>query len=285
MTLESLVIVTTILYLIQAFKEAHFLGARVFIDSLLMVPSRVLFLISCAVKLMMVVARFTCTQKVEDILAVLSMLGTAPYYLFFCRGYKTVGPFVTMIYNMIVGDLLRFVTIYLVFVMGFSQAYYCIYRSYSNPDGSTNPMETPIQSILLMFVASLSNFSDLYSNLRFTKQRLVGQILFILYMVIAAILLINMLIAMMGNTYQRIAEMKNEWMRQWARIVLVVEREVSPEFRLESLKLYSKPMSGGQAGLFLRVQLTDDQMATMRDITEMKIRHKRNREKRGNLGQ
>lgn len=32
-----------------------------------------------------------------------------------------VGPFVVMIYRMIQGDLLRFVAIYLVFVLGFSQ--------------------------------------------------------------------------------------------------------------------------------------------------------------------
>ena len=37
------------------------------------------------------------------------------------RGFKKVGPFVVMIYRMILGDLLRFVTIYLVFVLGFSQ--------------------------------------------------------------------------------------------------------------------------------------------------------------------
>lgn len=33
-------------------------------------------------------------------------------------------------------------------------------------------------------------------------------------MAIVAILLVNMLIAMMGNTYQKIAETKNEWQRQ-----------------------------------------------------------------------
>jgi hypothetical protein len=31
---------------------------------------------------------------------------------------------------------------------------------------------------------------------------------------IVAILLVNMLIAMMGNTYQKIAETRNEWQRQ-----------------------------------------------------------------------
>ena len=37
------------------------------------------------------------------------------------RGVKIVGPFVIMIYRMITGDLLRFVTIYAIFAMGFSQ--------------------------------------------------------------------------------------------------------------------------------------------------------------------
>jgi hypothetical protein len=40
-------------------------------------------------------------------------------------------------------------------------------------------------------------------------------------MTIAAILLVNMLIAMMGNTYQMIAEQKNEWMRQVFEGILV----------------------------------------------------------------
>ncbi len=33
-------------------------------------------------------------------------------------------------------------------------------------------------------------------------------------MVLVTLLLINMLIAMMGNTYQIVSEMQNEWLRQ-----------------------------------------------------------------------
>lgn len=40
------------------------------------------------------------------------------------RGFKIVGPFVVMIYNMIAGDLLRWIIIYLVFIIGFSQGMY-----------------------------------------------------------------------------------------------------------------------------------------------------------------
>lgn len=84
-------------------------------------PSRVMFLFSCCILQLFPFLRFACADEVEDMLAVVAMLTTAPYFLFFCRGFKTVGPFVVMIYRMIMGDLLRFVSIYLVFVMGFSQ--------------------------------------------------------------------------------------------------------------------------------------------------------------------
>jgi hypothetical protein len=51
----------------------------------------------------------------------------------------------------------------------------------------------------------------MYSNL---SPYPVFQLLFVIYMGIVAILLVNMLIAMMGNTYQKIAETRNEWQRQ-----------------------------------------------------------------------
>lgn len=72
-------------------------------------------------------------------------------------------------------------------------------------------------------------------------------------MIIVAVLLVNMLIAMMGNTYQKIAETRNEWQRQWARIVLVVERGVPPAQRLKQLLAYSQPMANGKRALVLRI--------------------------------
>ena len=53
-----------------------------------------------------------------------------------------------------------------------------------------------------------------------------------IFMSLLVILLLNLLIAMMGDTYAKIAEIKNEWMRQWARTVLIVERSISPKERL-----------------------------------------------------
>lgn len=117
-------------------------------------------------------------------------------------------------------------------------------------------MSTPIESIMAMFLMSMTNFGEYYSAFERTEHEYEAKLLFVIYMGIVAILLINMLIAMMGNTYQKIAETRNEWQRQWARIVLVVERGVSPAERLRQLMVYSQPMSDGRRALVLRLNQT-----------------------------
>lgn len=110
-----------------------------------------------------------------------------------------------MIYRMVMGDLIRFVSIYLVFVMGFAQAYYIIFLSFDNPttpgvdDTESNPVPSPMESIVAMFLMSLTNFGDYFGTMERTNHEMEGKILFVVFMVIVAVLLVNMLIAMMGN--------------------------------------------------------------------------------------
>ncbi|KAJ9591720.1 hypothetical protein L9F63_001748, partial [Diploptera punctata] len=272
----------SILYILAALREARFLGLNMFIENLMTAPSRVMFLFSCVLMLFIPFLRLSCLTEMEDVVAVVIMLTTAPYFLFFCRGFKTVGPFVVMIYRMIMGDLLRFVSIYLVFVMGFSQSYYIIFLSYDNPntpeeidDSLSNPMPSPTESVMAMFLMSMTNFGDYYAAFERTQHQFEAKLLFVIYMGIVAILLVNMLIAMMGNTYQKIAETRNEWQRQWARIVLVVERGVSPAERLKKLMDYSQPMSDGRRALVLRLHQSDSDKEEMKEILEMKRVHQR----------
>ena len=85
-------------------------------------------------------------------------------------------------------------------------------------------------------------------------------------------MLVNLLIAMMGDTYTRIAEIKNEWMRQvkldifmfmkkyfykkilfqWARMVLIIERGITPKERLRQQDIYAERMSTGEKALTLK---------------------------------
>ncbi|XP_053680453.1 transient receptor potential cation channel subfamily V member 5 [Anopheles nili] len=273
---EMIILVGSFLYLLAALRELKFLGRKMFFENLMTAPSRVMFLFSCCIMMVIPFLKVLCFTELEDHVAVAIMLTTAPYFLFFCRGFKTVGPFVVMIYRMVMGDLLRFVVIYLVFVMGFSQAYYIVFLSYKpEEEGDANPMPSPIESIVAMFLMSLTNFGDYYGALENTDHEACAKILFVLFMVIVAVLLVNMLIAMMGNTYQKIAETKNEWQRQWARIVLVVERGVPPKERLKNLMSYSQPMSDGRRALVLRLNMTDEDKEEMKEILEMKRVHDR----------
>lgn len=61
---------------------------------------------------------------------------------------------------------------------------------------------------------------------------------------------------------------------QWARIVLVVERGVSPAERLKKLMDYSQPMSDGRRALVLRLHQSviiknfEDKLNNIRACTE-----------------
>ncbi|CAG9802186.1 unnamed protein product [Chironomus riparius] len=275
---EALMVLGALMYILSALREARFLGAKMFFENLSTAPSRVLFLFSCWLMLTIPLVKFLCLPELEDHIAVAIMLTTAPYFLFFCRGFKTVGPFVVMIYRMVVGDLLRFVTIYMVFIMGFSQAYYIVFLTFDNseeeePEPELNPISSPMESFISMFLMSLGNFGDYYGGMEYTAHEMQAKTLFVLFMAIVGVLLINMLIAMMGNTYTKIAETKNEWQRQWARIVLVVERSVPPHDRLKNFNHYSQLMADGRPALILRLNMTDDEKAEMKEILDMKRVH------------
>ena len=47
-----------------------------------------------------------------------------------CRAVRLTGPFVTMVYSMITGDMLTFGIIYMVVLFGFSQSFYFLYKGF-----------------------------------------------------------------------------------------------------------------------------------------------------------
>ena len=57
----------------------------------------------------------------------------------------------------------------------------------------------------------------------------------------------------MGNTYAMVNERKKEWLRQWAKIMLIIEQSVSREERLAQQSNYSKAMPDGSRVLVTRL--------------------------------
>jgi hypothetical protein len=63
-----------------------------------------------------------------SVLALASIVGWG-YMLVFVVAFRFTGPFVVMIYEMLFNDVLRFFIIYIVFLMGFSQAFFVLFES------------------------------------------------------------------------------------------------------------------------------------------------------------
>ncbi|XP_023334395.1 transient receptor potential cation channel subfamily V member 6 [Eurytemora carolleeae] len=276
---EILLVVWSFIYLVIAIRERMFLGKQIFKENMILCPSRVLFLAACFMVLVSVPLRLFCICGLEDSLAIAIMTCTGPYFLFFCRGFKLVGPMVIMVYRMLAQDIVRFGSVFFIFVMGFSQAYYIVFQSYKNSE-EPHPMPNAVESILAVFLMSLGDTGFIWDGVPFTSHEYIGKIHFFIFIMIVVILLLNLLIAMMGDTYAKIAEIKNEWMRQWARTVLIVERGIPPAERLRQQDLYSERNSDGKKCLVMKQFLSKEKLEEIEEIIEMKITHRKNIDRR-----
>ena len=281
---EVLVVIGSIIYLLVAVKEIPYVSRRVYLQSLALMPSKCVFLLGCMFAILNVPFRLACVPKVDNNLACLWATASPMYFLFFCRGFKSTGPFVTMIYRMLAADLLRFGIIYFIFVAGFSQGFFVAFISYDqekseDPD-IENLMGSALEAFLSNFIMSLGAFGDHWEGFDATKHAFAAKIQCFLFLSLIFVMLINLLIAMMGDTYTKIAEIKNEWMRQWARVVLLIERQISPKQRLIEQDNYAEYMATGEKALVLKQTMSEEQLEEIKDIIEMKVAHRRNIDKR-----
>ncbi|KHN82690.1 Transient receptor potential cation channel subfamily V member 5 [Toxocara canis] len=242
-------------------------------------PAKAIFLVSCVLLLTTFLTRLLCLDAIEDTLWVLIVLLTSVKFLFFCRGFKMVGPFVLMLYKIIMKDLLRFFIIYCIIAIGFSQAFYVIFLGYRRNDPNFNIreeetiMSNVAESFIRMFIMSLTEFTVLFDQLDDCDLAVVGKITFLIYMLLVTMLLINMLIAMMTNTYTEVSANSLEWLRQWSAIILMMEQSFDPKTRLKYQAIYSIPMEDRQRiALLLKLRIPDDEYQENRKLTERKRR-------------
>uniref|UniRef100_A0A7E4VKI6 Ion_trans domain-containing protein n=1 Tax=Panagrellus redivivus TaxID=6233 RepID=A0A7E4VKI6_PANRE len=161
------------------------------------------------------------------------------------RAVKFVGPFILMVYKIIMDDMIRFLLIYSIFIISFSQAFVLIFKSCERDSGPDfeNVFNSPSEALLRMFIMSVGEFGAVYKNIQNCNSIMgvQGKIFFFIYELLVTVMLLNLLIAMMTRTYERIAETQKEWKRQWAQVILMLERSLPPSERLQILIAYSRP--------------------------------------------
>ncbi|CAF4148788.1 unnamed protein product, partial [Rotaria magnacalcarata] len=196
----------------------------------------------------------TYMKAQSAVLALAAIIGWG-YMLFFVMAFRLTGPFVVMIYEMLFNDVLRFFIIYAVFLVGFSQAFFVLFDN--------NGFSGFLLSVKQSFLGMLGDFDlDAYTE---TNYRYVSVILLIVYIIVVTILLLNLLIAMMGDTYGNVIEGATQiWHLERARIVFAIENEMSGEERNLDTNKYWTNIDGER---YLQVEEVDD-ASFLHDDTE-----------------
>uniref|UniRef100_A0A8B9TSX4 Transient receptor potential cation channel subfamily V member 1 n=2 Tax=Anas TaxID=8835 RepID=A0A8B9TSX4_ANAPL len=197
--------------------------------------SEVLFFVHSLLLLSSVVLYF-CGQELYVASMVFSLALGWANMLYYTRGFQQMGIYSVMIAKMILRDLCRFMFVYLVFLLGFSTAVVTLIED-DNEGQDANISEytrcchtkrgrTSYNSLYYTCL-ELFKFTIGMGDLEFTENyrfKSVFVILLVLYVILTYILLLNMLIALMGETVSKIAqESKSIWKLQRAITILDIE--------------------------------------------------------------
>ncbi|KAK5644509.1 hypothetical protein RI129_005809 [Pyrocoelia pectoralis] len=208
---------------IQQGDEIKNQGFWTFLKQQVHSPAKAIFLISNLLILACIPFRIYDDRKTEEAILAFAVPGSWFLLMFFAGSVRLTGPFVTMIYSMITGDMLTFGIIYTIVLFGFSQSFYFLYKGFPNIKNSLYNSYT--STWMALFQITLGNYD--YQELGQTTYPSVSKSVFIIFMVFVPILLLNMLIAMMGNTYAHVIEQsEKEYTKQWAKIVVTLERAI-----------------------------------------------------------
>ncbi|XP_061458757.1 transient receptor potential cation channel subfamily V member 4 isoform X2 [Rhineura floridana] len=181
--------------------------------------------------------------------------------LYFTRGLKLTGTYSIMIQKILFKDLFRFLLVYVLFMIGYASALVsllnpCPSTEACNEDRSncTVPAypscrDSKTFSTFLLDLFKLTIGMGDLEMIENAKYPGVFVILLVTYIILTFVLLLNMLIALMGETVGQVSkESKQIWKLQWATTILDIERSfpvfVRKAFRSGEMVTVGKSLDG-----------------------------------------
>ncbi|OCT98171.1 transient receptor potential cation channel subfamily V member 4 [Xenopus laevis] len=157
--------------------------------------------------------------------------------LYFTRGLKLTGTYSIMLQKIIFKDLFRFLLVYLLFMIGYASALVslltpctdleiCLEANHNCtvPEYPSCRDSSTFSKFLLDLFKLTIGMGDL-EMINSAKYPAVFIILLVTYIILTFVLLLNMLIALMGETVSQVSkESKQIWKLQWATTILDIER-------------------------------------------------------------
>eukprot|EP00050_Salpingoeca_kvevrii_P022764 m.131736 g.131736 ORF g.131736 m.131736 type:complete len:284 (-) comp9818_c0_seq6:189-1040(-) len=148
--------------------------------------------------------------------------------LYFLQAFSSTGALVRMVLQ-IAADMRSFLAILGIAVLGLSSAFYALLSHQTLDTGDENPFRGPGHALFYMFNMLLLGAFDT-STFVFGDYEELAQVLFVGGMVFTLIILLNLLIALMSDSYERIQDRAEiEFLMLRSRILVEQERFCSPE--------------------------------------------------------
>lgn len=138
-------------------------------------------------------------------------------------GFKSIGHFIIMTYEIVEHDVRPFAFILAIFIVSFSTAVYVVQR----PSADRSLIDFNAQLLSCFEWLTNGGFeSDVARDS--PRSAVVVVLLLASFTVLGSVVLLNLLVAMMGDTYARISENATaKWRLARARILIALERRVS----------------------------------------------------------
>uniref|UniRef100_A0A8D0HJ57 Ion transport domain-containing protein n=1 Tax=Sphenodon punctatus TaxID=8508 RepID=A0A8D0HJ57_SPHPU len=220
---ELITVIGAVVILILEIPGILRIGAtKYFGQTILGGPFHIIVITYACMILLTMVMRLTSTNGEVVPMSFALVLGWCNV-MYFARGFHMLGPFTIMIQKMIFGDLLRFCGLMAVVLLGFASAFFIIFQT-ENPDklGQFYSYPMALFSTFELFLAIIDGPANYEVELPF-----IYCIVYFAFGVIATLLMLNILIAMMGDTHWRVANERDElWRAQVVAKTVMLERKL-----------------------------------------------------------